>query len=84
MNAYDDSNSTWSYIGEGNYWDDYTGIDADGDGIGDTPYHIYGGSTKDNYPLMEPVQTPGFELIVAFCAILIIILYMMYKKKRVK
>ena len=35
----------------GNYWDDYTGTDADGDGIGDTPYSI--DFDKDNYPLME-------------------------------
>ena len=36
----------------GNCWSDYTGSDANGDGIGDTPYSIDG--ETDNYPLMQP------------------------------
>ena len=44
-----------SYLG--NYWDDYEGTDADGDGIGDTDYSIYSEKDEcDDYPLMKAFE----------------------------
>lgn len=43
--------SSWDNGEEGNYWNTYTGVDNNSDGIGDTPYTY--GQITDNYPLME-------------------------------
>ncbi|MCG2827430.1 MAG: right-handed parallel beta-helix repeat-containing protein, partial [Thermoplasmatales archaeon] len=59
QNAYDIDINKWDSGTEGNYYSDYTGTDADSDGIGDTPYPIPGGSSVDRYPLMyQWVETP--------------------------
>jgi parallel beta-helix repeat protein len=50
-NAWDDG-----YPSGGNYWSDYDGWDANGDGIGETPYIIDAGNI-DNYPLTNPEQS---------------------------
>lgn len=42
---------TWDDGREGNYWSDYNGTDADGNGVGDTPY-FFDAQNEDRYPLM--------------------------------
>jgi parallel beta-helix repeat protein len=60
-NFLDNSWFKWLPVG-GNYWDDYEGIDENGDGIGDSIYIIherdslgYNQTIEDRYPLMNPI-----------------------------
>ena len=53
----------WDNGKEGNYWSNYTGADANRDGIGDTP-HVINEKNTDNYPLMNPASTPQLTLPV--------------------
>jgi parallel beta-helix repeat protein len=46
-------NNQWDNGKEGNFWSDYTGADANGDGIGETPYTVYE-NYIDHYPLTTP------------------------------
>lgn len=73
-------NNSFCYDGRGNYWIDYQGTDGDGDGIGDSAYHmdarnrdyevITNSSFSDDYPLMAPfnrtlhVQLPNWAQTV--------------------
>jgi len=52
--AIDEGNNTWDNGEQGNYWDDYLGVDVNGDGVGDTPYTI-SSVAKDRYPLMTMI-----------------------------
>jgi parallel beta-helix repeat protein len=45
----------WNVEGEGNYWSDYEGSDANHDGLGDTAYTINEVNT-DQFPLMGTFQ----------------------------
>ncbi len=42
---------SWDDGKEGNYWSDYNGTDANGDGIGDSPY-VFDVQNEDRFPLM--------------------------------
>jgi len=71
----------WNNGKEGNYWSDYNGTDANGNGIGDTPYVIDENNT-DHYPLMSPVKSPSTQspltiaaIVVAAIIILTIVLF---------
>ncbi len=55
LNARDSGiDNQWDNGTIGNYWDDYNGVDANDDGIGDTPYNVTSTEgSQDNFPLMK-------------------------------
>ena len=53
-NAYDEHTNQWDSGSAGNYYSDYTDIDNNTDGIGDTHHPIPGGGSTDRFPLMQP------------------------------
>jgi len=47
----------WNNSGEGNFWSDYSGIDANNDELGDTAY-VIDENNSDYYPLIKPIAIP--------------------------
>ena len=68
---------------EGNYWNNYTGSDSNGDGIGDMPY-VIDAENQDNYPLMRPIEIPEFSSWATLPIILILILFSLVVKRSFK
>jgi len=90
----DDSNGIWDNGEEGNYWDKYTGLDSDGDVIGNTPY-VIDHNNQDNYPLLNPWIPPNqksepFPItwilviigIIAIVGVAILVFFIKTKKAR--
>jgi parallel beta-helix repeat protein len=67
INAFDNGNNNkWDNGSVGNFWHDYIGVDANDDGIGDTPYNISGSaSNNDYYPIWEDVDDIPIVIITA-------------------
>ncbi|MCW3995945.1 MAG: hypothetical protein NWE98_07320 [Candidatus Bathyarchaeota archaeon] len=87
-----ESPHNWDNNGSGNYWSDYNGTDANGDGIGDIPY-IIDELNRDRYPLMQSpikqvISPPNFQVqpvgvVLAFVALaLVAFATMRWLKKR--
>lgn len=78
------SMNSWDNGTKGNYWSDYSGVDVDNDGIGDSPY-IIDERNRDNYPPVEipssPPRIPEFNLVTPLVISLVMSIYLLYNRR---
>lgn len=85
VDTFPDNGNVWDNSIQGNYWDDYSGIDNNGDGIGDTPY-VIDENNQDNYPLVDPIdisvipEFPSWTILVAGLSI-VLVLSIIYRNR---
>jgi len=69
------------YPSGGNYWSDYTGVDSNHDGIGDTSY-IIDSNNRDRFPLMKPYIVPEYPLVILLLFMTVtLFVFIFYKRK---
>ena len=88
----------WDNGEEGNYWSNYEGVDADNNGIGDTPYTV-SDDDSDLHPLISPIAHSitknngflgtnipneiGYLIVATATTIAVIGTYLLHKRKRI-
>ncbi len=64
----------------GNYWSDHAGRDANGDGIGDTPY-VIDRNNQDQYPLTEIIPESSLLIVMPLLIETTLLTTIVFKRK---